>query len=235
MARREMPDQPSATMPRVRRGALARNGHDLGGIERHHGHRSANSRRGPRRRARRAAGRRRGRSSIRSPGSRGRPTRSHNSPTEIMRSARGLEGDAPEIGAGHCVEAAAAVGEPAERVVVMHHGLAVGGDLQVAFDGVVRRRPLPRTPRACSRSRRRRRHAGPDAPPVARSASRGPARMPPVRPPRTGLRPRPPHRAAARRRRRWCGHAGPCRRTPRPSGRRRRSSPWDRRRRPDRN
>ena len=29
-----------------------------------------------------------------------------------------------------------AFGQPAERVVVMHHGLAVGADLQIAFDAV---------------------------------------------------------------------------------------------------
>ena len=46
------------------------------------------------------------------------------------------------------------------------------------------------------------------------------------KPPRTRPRPRPRRRAAAPRRRPWCGRGGLYRRTPRPSDRRRRSSPW---------
>ena len=41
-----------------------------------------------------------------------------------------------DFGCAHVGKPAAALGQPAERIVMMHHGLAVGADLQVAFDAV---------------------------------------------------------------------------------------------------
>jgi len=43
---------------------------------------------------------------------------------------------------------ARAIGEASEHIVVMHHGLAVATDLQIAFDGVVGRN-------CCGKGRRR--------------------------------------------------------------------------------
>jgi hypothetical protein len=91
----------------------------------------------------------------------------------------------------------------------MHHGLAIGGELDVALDGEIAAiaacaapgmfsmmpraascRPRWATGRAVSQS-------------GATHASQETSNTP---------RPRPPHPRAARRRRRWCGHGGPCRR-----------------------
>jgi hypothetical protein len=45
-----------------------------------------------------------------------------------------LEFDCLELLRGHAEQRPAAFGEAAERVVMMHHGLAIGGELQVDFD-----------------------------------------------------------------------------------------------------
>src|SRR5262249_25002704 len=47
-----------------------------------------------------------------------------------------LEREALERRRCHGVEPALSIGQPAERIVVIHHGLAVGAELQVAFDAV---------------------------------------------------------------------------------------------------
>ena len=109
----------------------------------------------------------------------------------------------------------------------MHHGFAVGADLQVAFDGVIagdrgvegRRRVLDH---AAAASCRPRWAIGRAVSQSARASRSGQA---------TSKMPSTSTAAsrAAPRRRRWCGRGGPCRRTPRPSGRRRRSSPSGRR------
>src|SRR6478736_3518646 len=64
-------------------------------------------------------------------------TSSHNSPSVIMRSPVALK--ATRLSSAAVVASAAAFGQPAERIVVVHHGLAVGADLQIAFDAVARR------------------------------------------------------------------------------------------------
>ena len=68
-----------------------------------------------------------------------------------MRSAVALNGTCFRRAAVRSRERAVAVREAAERVVVMHHGLAVGADLQVDLDAVIagngRRGGAP----ACSR------------------------------------------------------------------------------------
>ena len=153
------------------------------------------------------------------------------------------EADLHQVRRRHGVESASALGQPPETVVVMHHGLAVGGDLEVDLDAVIAvnggrhgaRRVLddaaggivqpamrdraPRQPfrlrMILSENRSHPRRAG--RPSGLRE------RM--LRTPRTVPRPRPRHRSAARRRRPWCGRAGPCRQRRPPSGRRRRSSP----------
>ena len=61
---------------------------------------------------------------------------------------RGLEADALEVGEGPLVEPTGAFGQPAERIVVMHHGLAIGGDPEIAFD------PVSPCDRCCERRRR---------------------------------------------------------------------------------
>src|ERR1700730_10693342 len=48
-----------------------------------------------------------------------------------------LELDRLELACGHAEQRAAAFGETAERVVMMHHRLAVGGELQIAFDAEI--------------------------------------------------------------------------------------------------
>ena len=48
----------------------------------------------------------------------------------------GLEADRLDLGCRHGVEPAAALGQPVERIIVMHHRLAVGGDLQIGLDAV---------------------------------------------------------------------------------------------------
>src|SRR5262245_46355446 len=50
-----------------------------------------------------------------------------------------LEGNALELDGGRRVEPSVAFGEAAERIVVVHHGLAVRADLQIAFDAVMPR------------------------------------------------------------------------------------------------
>ena len=94
---------------------------------------------------------------------------------------------------------AAAIGQAAERIVVMHHGLAVGADLQVGLDAVAAGNGGAQRPRPCSRSRRRG---------VMQAAMRDRPRGEPSRRPgrragmftadsRTGLRLRPRHRAGS--------------------------------------
>src|SRR5262249_7298743 len=50
-----------------------------------------------------------------------------------------LEGNALELAGGRRVEPSVAFGEAAKRIVVVHHGLAVRADLQIAFDAVMPR------------------------------------------------------------------------------------------------
>ena len=53
-----------------------------------------------------------------------------------MRSRVALKRTASISAAVMAASRAAALGQAAERIVVMHHGLAVGADLQVGFDAV---------------------------------------------------------------------------------------------------
>src|SRR5262249_20152327 len=53
--------------------------------------------------------------------------------------AAAAEGDALERRCSHLVEPAGALGHAPKRGVMMHHGLAVGADLQIDFDAVVAR------------------------------------------------------------------------------------------------
>ncbi len=62
-----------------------------------------------------------------------------------------FERDALEVRGREIAQRAAAIGEPAEVVVVIDHGFAVSRDLQVDFDAVVAQRSRPRPLRACSR------------------------------------------------------------------------------------
>jgi len=120
------------------------------------------------------------------------------------------------------IEPAFAFGQPAEHIVVMHHGLAVGGELNIAFDGEI----------AFDGSKRCARHVFDDAARAIVQAAMGDRsrRQPFGRAHqealstrlRIPLRPRPRRPPAATRRRPWYGHGGPCRRKPRPSGRKRR-------------
>ena len=48
-----------------------------------------------------------------------------------------LELDALELGGCHCIQSAGSFGEPAQRVVVVHHRLAIAADLQIAFDPII--------------------------------------------------------------------------------------------------
>src|SRR5258708_12427810 len=58
-----------------------------------------------------------------------------------------LELDRLEFGGGLAEQCAGTLGEAAERVVVMHHRLAVGGKLYVAFDRKIASDPPPPRPR----------------------------------------------------------------------------------------
>src|SRR3984885_3913101 len=42
-----------------------------------------------------------------------------------------------EFGCGHAEQGAAAFGEAPQRIVMMHHGFAIGGELDVAFDATI--------------------------------------------------------------------------------------------------
>ena len=64
-----------------------------------------------------------------------------------------LELDRLEFGRGLAEQRAGALGEAAERIVMMHHRLAVGGELDVAFDAEI----------AGDRGLRRARHVFDDA------------------------------------------------------------------------
>ena len=158
------------------------------------------------------------------------PTRSQSSPSVIMRSALPRNGNALELGGAQAIEPPFALGEAAEHIVVMHHGLAIGADLQIDLDAVA----------GGDRGAHRSRRVLDDAvrgvmQPAMGDRSRGEPverRSPLFRTLRTGPRPRSPHRAARPRRRPSCARACPSRRRPRPSGRRRRSSPSARRRNP---
>ena len=66
-----------------------------------------------------------------------------------------LETHRLELGGGHVGEPAAALGEAAQRIVVMHHGLAVGADLEIGFDAEAAGDGGLQRPTRCSRSRRR--------------------------------------------------------------------------------
>src|ERR1700730_10160704 len=59
-----------------------------------------------------------------------------------------LEPDRLQLGCGHAEQRAASFGEAAKRVVMVHHGFAVGAELDVAFDAEI----------ACDRSLSRARH-----------------------------------------------------------------------------
>ena len=61
------------------------------------------------------------------------------------------EGNALELGGGQAIEPAGALGEAAEHVVVMHHGLAVGADLQIDLDAVAAVDRRAHGARRCSR------------------------------------------------------------------------------------
>src|SRR6478752_4406099 len=50
---------------------------------------------------------------------------------------RVLERDLLELASGQAAQCARAVGEAAERVVMVHHRLAVGGELDIDFDGEI--------------------------------------------------------------------------------------------------
>ncbi len=50
---------------------------------------------------------------------------------------RRLEADRLDRGGVHIGKPAAAVGQAAERIVVMHHGLAIGAELQIGLDAVI--------------------------------------------------------------------------------------------------
>ena len=142
-------------------------------------------------------------------------TSAQSSPSVSIRSAVALNATRLSSDAGIASSRPVAVGEAAERVVVMHHRLAVGADLQIAFDRVVA------GDRGLEGGRRVLDHAvcgvmqAPVGDRCARSASPGMDRLFGVSfsSPRTRPRPRPRHRAAAPKRRSWCGHGGPCRRT----------------------
>ena len=56
-----------------------------------------------------------------------------------MRSGAGLEADRLDLGRAHLGKAAAAFGQTAERVIVVHHGFAVGTDLQIGLDAIAGR------------------------------------------------------------------------------------------------
>ena len=184
--------------------------------------RGRNRRRAPPPSASPVCGRRRNGSSPRSPAAPGRRPASQRSSSDIIRSDVSLNLTAFSSAAVLPSSAPRAFGEAAERIVMMHHRLAVGGELDVDLDGKI----------AGDRGLHRARHVLDDAARGVMQAAMGdrPRRQPvraraSVRRPRTVPRPPPRHPPAARRRRRWCGHGGPCRRRPRPSGRRRRSGP----------
>ena len=136
---------------------------------------------------------------------------------------RRLECHGLQLGRRERGQRAMRFGQAVERVVMEHHGFAVGRESGDRIRWRIDPRSRLQTPTPCSRRCRLRRRASRDAPPAARSASRGRACAFAVRTPRTCLRPRRPHRAAAPRRRSSCARGGPCRRMPSPSCRRRRS------------
>ena len=89
-----------------------------------------------------------------------------------MRSRVSLKRDGLQFGRGLGEQRAGALGEAAERVVVMHHRLAIGGELDVAFDGEIAGDRGLRRARHVLDDAARRYHAGRDARPAAPSANR---------------------------------------------------------------
>ncbi len=56
-----------------------------------------------------------------------------------MRSALPRNGTRLQLRGAQAIEPAFAVGQAAEHIVVVHHGLAVGADLHVDFDAIAGR------------------------------------------------------------------------------------------------
>ena len=76
--------------------------------------------------------------------------------------ATAAERHALEHGSAETVQRAFAFGEAAERIVMVHHGFAVGTDLHIGLDGIAGFDRGPELRRPCFRSRRLRHHAGRD-------------------------------------------------------------------------
>ena len=65
------------------------------------------------------------------------PTRSHRSPKRHHALGASTKLNPLELRGGQLVQPATAFGQPAEHVVMVHHGLAVGADLEIDFDAII--------------------------------------------------------------------------------------------------